>query len=56
MNKIILHLLIALKAAEDLGHEGISVAVVNARFVKPLDEALLEGLAARFTNIVTLED
>jgi len=46
----------ALKAADDLVHEGISIAVVNARFVKPLDEALLEGLAARFTNIVTLEE
>ncbi len=46
----------ALKAADDLAHEGISVAVVNARFVKPLDEALLEGLAARFANIVTLEE
>jgi 1-deoxy-D-xylulose-5-phosphate synthase len=30
--------------------------VVNARFVKPLDEALLEGLAHRFTHIVTLEE
>ncbi|MDP4235319.1 MAG: transketolase C-terminal domain-containing protein, partial [Bacteroidota bacterium] len=46
----------AIKAAEDLEHEGISVAVVNARFIKPLDAALLEGLAARFTNIVTLEE
>jgi 1-deoxy-D-xylulose-5-phosphate synthase len=46
----------ALKAADDLAHEGISVAVINARFVKPLDEALLEGLAARFSNIVTLEE
>jgi 1-deoxy-D-xylulose-5-phosphate synthase len=46
----------AMKAAEDLDAEGISTAVVNARFVKPLDSALLEGLAARFKYIVTLEE
>lgn len=46
----------AIRAAEDLEREGLSVAVVNARFIKPLDEALLEGLAARFTNIITLEE
>ncbi|MBS1904192.1 MAG: 1-deoxy-D-xylulose-5-phosphate synthase [Bacteroidetes bacterium] len=46
----------AMKAAEDLAHEGISVAVANARFVKPLDEALLEGLAHRFSVVVTLEE
>ena len=46
----------AIKAADDLAHEGISVAVVNARFVKPLDEPLLEGLAARFPSIITLEE
>ena len=46
----------ALKVAEDLEHQGISVAVVNARFIKPLDEALLEGLAHRFASIVTLEE
>jgi 1-deoxy-D-xylulose-5-phosphate synthase len=46
----------ALKAAEDLDAEGISTAVVNARFVKPLDSALLEGLAARFKYIVTIEE
>jgi 1-deoxy-D-xylulose-5-phosphate synthase len=46
----------AMKASDDLAHEGISLAVVNARFIKPLDEALLEGLAARFQNIITLEE
>ena len=46
----------ALKAAEDLEREGISVAVANARYVKPLDTALLEGLAARFKHIVTIEE
>lgn len=46
----------ALKAAEDLQVEGISVAVANARFVKPLDTALLDGIAARFKHIVTVEE
>jgi 1-deoxy-D-xylulose-5-phosphate synthase len=46
----------AIKAAEDLEREGISVAVANARFVKPLDTALLDALAARFKNIITLEE
>jgi 1-deoxy-D-xylulose-5-phosphate synthase len=46
----------ALKAAEDLDREGISTAVFNARFVKPLDEALLEGIGLRFKNVLTLEE
>ncbi len=46
----------AVKAAEDLEREGISVAVANARYVKPLDTALLDALAARFKHIITLEE
>lgn len=46
----------ALKVAEDLKHEGLDIAVVNARFVKPLDADLLEGLAHRFSHIITLEE
>ena len=46
----------ALKVADDLQYEGISLAVANARFVKPLDEALLEGLASRFDKIITIEE
>jgi 1-deoxy-D-xylulose-5-phosphate synthase len=46
----------AVKAAEDLQREGISVAVANARFVKPLDTDLLDALAARFKHIITLEE
>ena len=46
----------AVKAAEDLERQGISVAVANARFAKPLDAALLEGLGARFKHIVTIEE
>ena len=46
----------ALKAAEDLAASGISVAVANARYVKPLDADLLIGLAARFKYIITIEE
>ena len=46
----------AIKAAEDLERLGISVAVANARFVKPLDTALVDALAARFPRIITLEE
>ena len=46
----------ALKAAEDLAVDGISVAVANARYVKPLDADLIIGLAARCKHIVTIEE
>ncbi len=46
----------AIKAAEDLEREGMSVAVANARFVKPLDAALLDALAVRFKHIITIEE
>jgi 1-deoxy-D-xylulose-5-phosphate synthase len=44
------------RAAELLAAEGISAAVVNARFVKPLDERLVLDLAARCGAIVTVEE
>ncbi len=46
----------ALKAAERLEQEGISAAVVNARFVKPLDQELVCGLARRVRCLVTVEE
>ncbi len=46
----------ALKAAAMLEEEGILAEVVNMRFVKPLDEELIEELAGRFDHIVTVED
>ncbi|MGE5481207.1 MAG: 1-deoxy-D-xylulose-5-phosphate synthase [Chloroflexota bacterium] len=45
-----------LKAAELLEAEGISAEVVNARFVKPLDEELFADLAKRHKIILTIED
>jgi 1-deoxy-D-xylulose-5-phosphate synthase len=46
----------AVKSAEILEGEGISCEVVNMRFIKPLDEDLLEDLAGRFSKIITLEE
>lgn len=41
----------ALQVAEDL-----DVAVVNMRFAKPLDTALLDEMSTRYTRFVTIED
>jgi 1-deoxy-D-xylulose-5-phosphate synthase len=46
----------AVKAAERLGQEGISTAVVNARFVKPLDRDLIVDTARRVRYVVTVEE
>jgi 1-deoxy-D-xylulose-5-phosphate synthase len=45
----------ALKAAQQLHREGLEVTVINARFVKPLDPAIVERIeSAPWT--VTLEE
>ena len=46
----------ALAAAEKLKDEGISVMVVNSRFVKPLDEKLLCGMAESIKKVITVEE
>ena len=47
----------ALKAAEKLEKQGISAAVYDMRFLKPLDTRLLDEIASRgFRKIVTIED
>jgi 1-deoxy-D-xylulose-5-phosphate synthase len=46
----------ALAAADALAQQGISAAVVDARFVKPLDSALFCALAGRLGLVVTVED
>jgi len=43
-------------AAELEEEEGISCAVVNGRFVKPMDREMLVDLAARFRRFLTLEE
>ncbi len=45
-----------LRAAELLERRGVQAAVVNARFVKPLDETLIANLATRFKLLVTVEE
>jgi 1-deoxy-D-xylulose-5-phosphate synthase len=46
----------AVAAAEALAAEGIAVSVIDARFVKPLDEALVLGEARRAGRVVTVEE
>lgn len=46
----------ALEAAQVLEKEGVSAAVLNARFVKPLDEAMILELARRAGRVVTVEE
>ena len=46
----------ALVAAERLAELDLSVAVVDARFVKPLDVELLADVAARVRVVLTVED
>ena len=46
----------ALEAAERLADEGIAAAVINARFAKPLDHALIGQVARRVKCLVTVEE
>ncbi len=46
----------ALQAAEALEREGISATVVNARFVAPLDERTVLGLARSVGRLITVEE
>ncbi len=47
-------LTIAYEAVERLKTSNIAVSIINARFVKPLDTTLLDGLAEKY--IITIED
>ena len=46
----------AVEAAERLDKEGISTAVVNGRFAKPLDHELIVDVAKRVRCVVTVEE
>ena len=46
----------ALDAADRLEKEGISLAVVNARFARPLDEELILRFARKGGTIITVEE
>ncbi len=46
----------AIKVAEQLKVEGISVGVVNMRFVKPLDVSMIQKACGTSPNIITMEE
>jgi 1-deoxy-D-xylulose-5-phosphate synthase len=46
----------SMQAAEILAKEGTEVAVINARFIKPLDDDLIAKYCRPFTKIITVEE
>jgi 1-deoxy-D-xylulose-5-phosphate synthase len=46
----------ALEASRMLKENGISAAVMNCRFVKPLDIELISSLVARIPRVITVEE
>jgi len=46
----------ALDAARMLSAYGMQCSVVNARFVKPLDESLIKGICSKFETIIIVEE
>ncbi|MWC28374.1 1-deoxy-D-xylulose-5-phosphate synthase [Paenibacillus sp. MMS18-CY102] len=47
---------VAEEAAELLKREGINPSIINARFIKPLDEHMLRSLAEEGTQLIVLEE
>ncbi len=48
--------LVASRSAATLDRDGYSAALVNPRFIKPLDREMLERYARRVAAFVTFED
>jgi 1-deoxy-D-xylulose-5-phosphate synthase len=46
----------SVKASEELAARGISAAVVNARFAKPLDVQLISEIVSKTHRVVTIEE
>ncbi len=46
----------AIKAADELASRGLSCTVADARFVKPLDTAMVEQLARHHEVLITIEE
>jgi 1-deoxy-D-xylulose-5-phosphate synthase len=46
----------SMQAAELLAQDGISVTVINARFVKPLDDALIHQYCQPYSHVITVEE
>jgi 1-deoxy-D-xylulose-5-phosphate synthase len=47
---------VAQKAKAELESKGLSVALINPRWIKPLDGALIEAVASKVKVVCTLED
>jgi 1-deoxy-D-xylulose-5-phosphate synthase len=46
----------AMEAAERLEQEGVQAAVINARFIKPLDQELILSWARKTDRVMTIEE
>jgi 1-deoxy-D-xylulose-5-phosphate synthase len=46
----------ATQAAEILAKEGINVSVINARFIKPLDDELITRFCQPYSRVITVEE
>ena len=46
----------ALEASEILEEMGISIHIINCRFIKPMDVSILKSISAKFSNIITIEE
>lgn len=46
----------AIKAESKLKEKGIDAEIINMRFIKPLDEELLDSISSKFKKVVTLEE
>jgi len=46
----------AIEVSEMLQKEGVNASVINVRFIKPLDEELLEDILNRTKKVVTIEE
>ncbi|MFC1699208.1 1-deoxy-D-xylulose-5-phosphate synthase [Candidatus Omnitrophota bacterium] len=46
----------SLEAARILSAQGVNCAVINARFVQPLDAVMIKRLGAEFRQIITVEE
>ena len=46
----------ATQAAEILAKEGINVTVINARFIKPLDDELIAKYCQPYSRVITVEE
>ncbi len=50
------HVHTAMLAADELAKKGIRAAVVNMRYVKPIDQEVIEDVASRIGKIITIEE